>query len=277
MPVLTGSCRTHYDRPDATERVLMTRPVLDHVAVGTREVADGWELFGGVLGGAWVYGGDSPGFWWGQLGFATGPKIELITPTSSPDSAFLERFLAARGPGPHHLNFIVPDIAATLHGVRAVGIEPVGVDLGSENWKEAFLHPRDAYGIVVQVAQQSGRPPELAAPSDLPSPGPSCAFALVEHHVNDLAGALRLFTGVLAGVLVSQPDTGGGPAAELSWENGARLRLVQASPPAGRGDARSGAPGSLFFARDGQPFSPAERSRVADLSARLGVSLKVSS
>lgn len=255
----------------------MTKPVLDHVAIGTRQVADGWELFGGVLGGAWVYGGDSPGFWWGQLGFATGPKIELITPTASADSAFLERFLTTRGPGPHHLNFIVPDISATLHDLRALGIEPVGVDLGSENWKEGFLHPRDAYGIVIQVAQQSGRPPELAPPSDLPSPGPSCAFAMVEHYVNDLAEALRLFSGVLAGVVVSQQDTGSGPAAELSWQNGARLRLMQASSPAGRGDARSGAPGSLYFTRDSEPFSPAELAQVTDLSSRLGVSLKLGS
>jgi methylmalonyl-CoA/ethylmalonyl-CoA epimerase len=273
---VAGACRAHYDQPDATERAHVTKPVLDHVAIGTYKVADGWDLFGGVLGGAWVYGGDSPGFWWGQLGFAAGPKIELITPTPSPDSAFLERFLTARGPGPHHLNFIVPDISATLAGVRALGIEPVGVNLESENWKEGFLHPRDAYGIVIQVAQQSGRPRELAPPSDLPSPGPSCAFALVEHNVNDLAGALQLFSGVLAGVVVSQQDTGSGAAAELSWENRARLRLVQASPPGGRGDARSGAPGLLHFARDGQPFSPAEVSRVAGLSERLGVSLKLS-
>lgn len=227
-----------------------------------------------MLGGAWVYGGDSPGFWWGQLHFCSGPKIELITPTSSPDSAFLERFLAARGPGPHHLNFIVPDISGTLRSVRTLGIEPVGVDLSSANWKEGFLHPRDAYGIVIQVAQQSGRPPELAPPADLPSPGPSCAFALVEHYVSDLGGALRLFRDVLAGEVVSQQDAGSGPVAELSWENGARLRLVQA-PPLGQVGANSGAPGSLYFARDGQPFSPAELSRVAKKSARLGVSLKL--
>jgi methylmalonyl-CoA/ethylmalonyl-CoA epimerase len=257
--------------------VQVTKPVLDHVAIGTRETADGWELFGGVLGGSWVYGGDSPGFWWGQLCFTRGPKIELITPTPSPDSAFLERFLTARGPGPHHLNFIVPDISATLRDVRALGIEPVGVDLGSATWKEAFLHPRDAYGIVIQVAQQSGPPPELAPPADLPSPGSSCAFALVEHYVDELAAAMRLFCDVLAGEVVRRDDTGSRSVAELSWENGARLRLVQAPPPAGQGGGRSGAPGSLYFERDGQPFRPAELSRVADLSARLGVSLKLGS
>ena len=255
--------------------MLVTKPVLDHVAIGTWETADGWELFGRVLGGAWVYGGDSPGFWWGQLSFSSGPKIEFITPTPSPDSAFLERFLTARGPGPHHLNFIVPDIVATLRDVRAFGIEPVGVDLGSATWKEGFLHPKDAYGIVIQVAQQSGPPPEFAPPADLPSPGPSCAFALIEHYVDDLASAVRLFCGVLAGEVVSREDTGSGSAAELSWENGARLRLVQAPAVPGQAGRSSGGPGSLHFARDGKPFTPAELGLVAEKSARLGVSLKL--
>ena len=103
--------------------------VLDHLAIGTPALTDGWELFGGVLGGTWVYGGDSPGYWWGQLEFAAGPKIELLTPTGGPDAAFLERFLATRGASPHHFNFIVTDIEATLARIRALGIEPVQVNL----------------------------------------------------------------------------------------------------------------------------------------------------
>ena len=180
----------------------MTKTVLDHVAVGTRALTDGWDLFGGLLGGSWVYGGDSPGFWWGQLQFRAGPKIELLTPTGGPDAAFLERFLASRGAGPHHFNFIVPDIAAALSRVRSLGIEPVQISLGSATWKEAFLHPKDAHGIVIQVAEQSGPPPELAAPAQLPAPGPSSAFTLVEHYVADIYGAVRLYGEALEGEVV---------------------------------------------------------------------------
>src|SRR5215469_10252063 len=143
--------------------------ILDHLAIGTSVLADGWALFGGVLGGTWAYGDDSPGFWWGQLNFAAGPKIELLTPTGGPDAAFLDRFLAARGAGPHHFNFLVADIEGTLARIRASGIEPVGVSLASPDWKEAFLHPRDAHGIVVQVAQQ-GSEPLSAPPRELPEP-----------------------------------------------------------------------------------------------------------
>ena len=148
--------------------------VLDHLAVAAPVLTDGWELFGGVLGGTWVHGDDSPGYWWGQLRFAAGPKIELLTPTGGPDAAVLERFLATHGAGPHHLNFIVSDIERTLSRLRSLGLEPIGVNLDNPYWKEAFLHPRDAHGIVIQVAQQAGEP-RRPAPSELPEPGPAAA------------------------------------------------------------------------------------------------------
>jgi methylmalonyl-CoA/ethylmalonyl-CoA epimerase len=244
-----------------------SKAVLDHVAIATLELTDGWDLFGGVLGGTWVYGGDSPGFWWGQLRFRSGPKIELLTPTGGPDAAFLERFLATRGAGPHHLNFIVPDISDALARVRALGIEPVQVSLANPAWKEAFLHPKDAHGIVIQVAEQSGPPPELAAPAKLAATGVPSAFALVEHHVADLDGAVRLFAEALDGELIRSPDLGGAPGAELAWENGARVRLIK------KGTGNVGGLGQLTFARDGGLFTAADRSEAADLARRLGVSL----
>ncbi len=254
----------------------MTKTVLDHVAIGTRALTDGWDLFCGLLGGAWVYGGDSPGFWWGQLQYRTGPKIELLTPTPGPDSAFLERFLTRRGPGPHHLNFIVPDIGSALSRIGALGIEAVQENLLNPNWKEAFLHPRSAFGIVVQVAEQAGPPPVLAAPAELPEPGPSSAFALVEHYVDDICGATRLFQEALEGDLVSLADTADGSVAELTWHNGARLRLRQTAPAAGDAGQRfGGATGHLHFVRPGVAFGLADLSLAADLSKRLGVSLQL--
>src|SRR6266516_4160255 len=105
--------------------------VLDHLAIATPALPDGWDLFGGVLGGTWAYGGDSDGYWWGQLAFAAGPKIELLTPTGGPGAAFLDRFLAARGAGPHHLTFLVTGIERALAEIRESGIEPVGVNLAN--------------------------------------------------------------------------------------------------------------------------------------------------
>ncbi len=247
----------------------MTSTVLDHVAIGTHTLTDGWELFGGVLGGRWAYGGQSPGFWWGQVQFSAGPKIELLTPTGGPDSAFLERFLTARGPGPHHLNFIVPDIKAALSRVEAAGIEPVQVNLENLRWKEAFLRPRDAYGVVIQLAEQSGLPPEHPAPGELSVAGPSSAFTLVEHHVGDLAGATALFGSALEGDVV----TASGSTAELTWDNGARLRLVETLEA---GQQRSGGrTAGLHFRRDRAAFGADDLSLAGELAERLGVLLRL--
>jgi hypothetical protein len=239
--------------------------VLDHLALGTTTLTDGWELFGGVLGGTWAYGGDSPGFWWGQLEFAAGPMVELLTPTGGPDAAFLERFLTAHGAAPHHFNFHVTDFDDTLARIRAAGIEPIGVNRSNPVWLEAFLHPRDAHGIVIQVAQQGALPPSSSRP-ELPLPGPPARFELIEHHVTDLDAATRLFRDVLDG----QPEPAGPGTAELTWPGGKRIRLVRED-----GLPRGGALHHVRFARTDGTFTPQQRERASLLAKRLGLAVEL--
>ena len=239
--------------------------ILDHLAIGTRALSGGWELFGGVLGGTWAYGGDSPGYWWGQLEFAAGPKIELLTPTGGPDAAFLDRFLATRGAGPHHFNFLVTDIEDALTRIKASGIEPVGVNLANPHWKEAFLHPRDAHGIVIQVAQQ-GATPLSAPPRELPEPGPPARFDLIEYHVSDLDGAVRLFVDVLDGQL----EAAGTGIAELTWPGGKRIKLVRAD-----GLPLGGALHHVRFTRAAAAFSTRDRERADLLAVALGLTVEL--
>jgi methylmalonyl-CoA/ethylmalonyl-CoA epimerase len=245
---------------------------LDHLAIGTPALTDGWELFGGLLGGTWAYGGDSPGYWWGQLEFAAGPKIELLTPTGGPDAAFLERFLASRGAGPHHFNFLVSDITEALARTRAFGIEPVGVSLDNPRWKEAFLHPRQAHGIVIQLAQQEGSPVS-PPPVELPEPGPPAGFGLIEYHVGDLDGAVRLFRDALEGQHSEgqhSPAGAAGRVAELTWPGGKRIRLVhEAGLPLG------GSLHHIGFNRAAGAFTAQESERASLLAKRLGVGLEL--
>ena len=239
--------------------------ILDHLAIGTPALAGGWELFGGVLGGTWASGDDSPGFWWGQLRFAAGPKIELLMPTGGPDAAFLERFLAARGAGPHHFNFLVTDIEDTLARIKAFGLEPVGVNLADPAWREAFLHPRDAHGIVIQVAQEDGTPAP-PPPRELPEPGPPARFDLIEHHVSDLHGAVRLFSDVLDG----RVEAAGAEAADLTWPGGKRIRLVRED-----GLPLGGALHHIRFTRVAGAFSTRDRERAGLLAVPLGLTVEL--
>jgi hypothetical protein len=168
----------------------------------------------------------------------------------------------------------VPDIAETIEKVRALGIDFVQVNLDNPQWKEAFLHPKSAFGIVVQVAQQASEP-QAPPPQDLPSPGPATRFVAAEHHVNDMAAALRLYSDALAGEVVDRADAAGVTSVLLRWSNGGQLRLVQ--PPA---DDRAalvfgGAAHHLEFARVDGTFSAQESEQVGALAAKLGVRVQL--
>ena len=70
---------------------------------------------------------------------------------------FLHRFLAARGPGVHHVTFKVASLAEAAAGAEAQGYRLVGRDESDPDWLVAYLHPKEALGIVVQLGQSGGR------------------------------------------------------------------------------------------------------------------------
>jgi len=125
---------------------------LDHVAIGLPRLADAMAFVVGELGGQPTIGGPNVAFRGGQWRFANGALLELIQP-SGPPGGFLHRFLAARGPGVHHVTFKVPSLAAAIAHCRALDYEVVGIFDSQPAWKEAFLHPKQAQGIVVQLAE----------------------------------------------------------------------------------------------------------------------------
>jgi len=124
---------------------------LDHCALGVRRVEDALPLLVDVLGGEEHEGGPGIGFQGGQWRFAGGGVIEVIEPTGPP-GGFLHRFLERRGPGVHHVTFKVPRLREAADRARAFGYEIVGYHDAFPGWQECFLHPREAQGIVVQLA-----------------------------------------------------------------------------------------------------------------------------
>lgn len=207
---------------DATE--------LDHVALALPDRGPFWSTFAGDLAGRWVGGGESfGGFAFAQLRFANGMKIEGLEPFAPEGNDFLVRFLAAAGPGPHHLTFTVADLEATLDRARSADYQVRGVDLEGAHWKEAFLHPRQA-GIVVQLAWSDAdldHPP----PPWLPPPrGAAAELVHVAHAVADLDGALRLFKGLLGGRSEDAGAGGGLGWVDLAWPGPGRLRLLAGDP-----------------------------------------------
>ncbi len=132
-------------------------PRLDHVAIAVPRAADAVDWLVARLGGRPFAAGPGLGFKFWQFAFARSGRIELLEP-EGPADGFLHRFLAARGGGIHHLTFKVPDLGAAAERAARFGYEVVGRSELHPSWKEAFLHPKQAQGIVVQLAESH---PEL--------------------------------------------------------------------------------------------------------------------
>jgi methylmalonyl-CoA/ethylmalonyl-CoA epimerase len=123
----------------------------DHIAVAAHRISDLGSFLGGVLGGVPDYGAPSGQYRWGQWRFAEGSRIEVLEPIGQ--NGFLHRFLARYGPGIHHVTFKVSSLAEICDRARIHGYEIVGYDASHPDWKEAFLHPKQAQGLVVQFAE----------------------------------------------------------------------------------------------------------------------------
>lgn len=130
---------------------------LDHVAVAVEKIGDVPAFLVGRLGGRPDSAGPGPGFRFWQWRFARGGRLEVLEP-DGPPGGFLHRFLARRGPGVHHVTLKVASIEQAMARAEDAGYRIVGASLGMPAWKEAFLHPKQAQGVVVQLAESH---PEL--------------------------------------------------------------------------------------------------------------------
>ncbi|MFZ1729871.1 MAG: methylmalonyl-CoA epimerase [Bacteroidota bacterium] len=83
-------------------------------------------------------------------------NIELTSGISedSPISKFIEK----RGEGIHHMAFEVDDIHAELARLKAAGIRLIDEEprMGADNLLVAFIHPKSAGGVLVELCQHAG-------------------------------------------------------------------------------------------------------------------------
>lgn len=214
--------------------------VLDHVAHAVHQWRDVWHRYAVDLGADWSSGGLAIGFAPGQIEFANGARLELLMPNDVEANDFLHRFLAHSGPGPHHLTFKVPDLVLAIEQIRHAGYEPIGIDLSAPEWMEAFIHPKQATGVVLQLAQApspwTGPPPDgfptgKRQRPDRTGPARPGALRFATHAVADLEVATALFVGLLGADVTAQGIDADHRWMELSWGGPMGLRLV--SPTGG--------------------------------------------
>jgi methylmalonyl-CoA epimerase len=82
-----------------------------------------------------------------------GASLELLASTD-PDSS-VGRFLERRGPGLHHLAYLVADLTAELDRWASWGAELVDRQprQGARGRLVAFVHPKSAGGILTELCQ----------------------------------------------------------------------------------------------------------------------------
>lgn len=93
------------------------------------------------------------------LGFRlAGYKMELIEPANG--GGFVARFLARRGEGFHHLAIDVDRLDPLVARLETDGLALVDQAEIRDGRKTAFIHPRDAHGVLIQFWQE----PEFGGP-----------------------------------------------------------------------------------------------------------------
>jgi methylmalonyl-CoA/ethylmalonyl-CoA epimerase len=79
--------------------------------------------------------------------------VELLAPLG-PDTP-VGRFLAARGPGMHHVAYQVTDIERTLDALREQGMRLIDETprIGIRGSRVAFVHPKSTGGVLTEIVQ----------------------------------------------------------------------------------------------------------------------------
>jgi methylmalonyl-CoA/ethylmalonyl-CoA epimerase len=206
----------------------MTRTLFDHIAIAIPRMADAPAFLVGELGGEPFHGGPSGVYRFAQWRYAGGGCLEILEPLG--DAGFLHRFLEERGRGIHHVTLKVPSLRDVCERAEAHGYKIVGYDDSNPRWQEAFLHPKQALGIVVQlVASPSGseplRPWEVpAGPASAP---PAVTVLGLRMRARSREGARVQWHSVLQG------ECAEGVGGELTFRwRGSPMRLVVEIDPA---------------------------------------------
>jgi len=82
-------------------------------------------------------------------------EVELLESTE-PDGP-VAKFIETKGEGIQHIAFKVHDLEAALRelnerGIRLIDRKP---RIGAGNKKIAFLHPKDTFGVLVELSQET--------------------------------------------------------------------------------------------------------------------------
>jgi methylmalonyl-CoA/ethylmalonyl-CoA epimerase len=127
---------------------------IDHIGVAVEDLEGALPLYRDSLGMPLVHREvvEEQGVEAALLDVGEG-HVELLAPLG-PETP-VGRFLAQRGPGLHHVAYQVTDVSATLHALRAAGLQLIDERprVGIRDSRVAFVHPRSTGGVLTEIVQ----------------------------------------------------------------------------------------------------------------------------
>jgi len=152
--VLERIARHEEDPYAVVEAMVGANRKIDHIGIAVRSIDDALKLYEGVLG-LRVSGYENveeQGVRVAMLPIGDS-RIELLEPLHA-DSP-IEKFMAKRGEGIHHISVCVDNIEAALERFKAAGVRLIDSSpkRGAENSKIAFIHPAGMRGVLLELVE----------------------------------------------------------------------------------------------------------------------------
>ena len=127
---------------------------IDHIGIAVKSLAEAIKVYENAMG-LKVSGFDQvdeQGVRVAMLNIGES-RIELLEPTG-PESP-IEKFLAKRGEGIHHIALRVQNIEESLERLRAAGVRLIDSvpRRGAHNTRIAFIHPSSTHGVLLELVQ----------------------------------------------------------------------------------------------------------------------------
>jgi len=152
--ILYKFCKNHSNKTYITRK---TKPLMilriDHVSLAVKDYKGAVEFFTRILGATSQYSGTDNNlkYYWETFSLGDLSRFEIIKPTA--EGSFLQNFLKNKTGGIHHLVLQTPDIEMTKEVLEKNKIPYFGYQNYGERWKELFIHPKDAFGVLLQIGE----------------------------------------------------------------------------------------------------------------------------
>lgn len=127
---------------------------IDHVSIAVRDYEKAERFFRDILGVVQGAAAEDTRmkYVWRIFSLGDLTRLEILNPTGQ--GSFLDGFLKNREGGVHHITLQTPDIQKARGVLEANGIPYFGYnEYPGGIWKELFIHPRDAFGVLIQIAE----------------------------------------------------------------------------------------------------------------------------